>query len=606
MKLLPFCVESLDQLEDCLQEFHMHCPKKYKSILAYVFSSNNNPKDIRTVVQTIHEKVPRAKVAGCTSSGEILHGRLKLNTILLSFLVFDAADVEVMMFECQNMSMAESATYFLKHISGFEDLRGVGLLSTIETLDHIREFTDRLEEIPKHVVIYGGSADAYVPESKDSKEKIHEGYSCIFDGENITDTGLIAIIFRGNQLNMHVNSYLGWKPLGMESVITEMRGYADLCTLNHEPAAETYKKYLGISAGPDFFETIIPFPMIMERDGKDIARIPSFCYEDGVVRFSGDMEVGEKVRLGYGDPNAMLCEARESLQCLREFAPEAILLFSCIARRMYLHNDVNIELPSYQEIAPTAGFYTHGEMERFHSYSKVHLLNGALVSIAFREGDIPENHCIEVSPDIIQRQEVQDKRVTLVKGLANFVTVISQELAEANAELSRLADTDRLTKLLNRGAGEAILKASIQKLNREGGELSVVMVDLDHFKRINDTFGHETGDVVLQKVSRVMQEQVRDRDYVARWGGEEFLIILTGCLLESAVGVAERIRSCLENTVKLVDGSKVTASFGVAKAKQGENMKELYRKLDEQLYIAKEKGRNCVMVADWEGLPKCD
>jgi len=590
---LSFRLKGVEELADCLRNFRQTYNEAYKTIVVTIFSSDDRVESIKKMRADVAEILPSAVLFGCTSSGEIVGGHLVLESILVSFLIFAESEAEVVFVDCHDRTADEAGQIVMHRIDLASNLAGVGLLATLKTFTGIRDFNDKLKKIPLSVPVFGGSADSYV----DKTDYINnEAYTCIFTADKMTDLGVMAILFSGKNLHITTCSYHGWKPLGSASVVTGMEDSTKVLTINDRPAINTYEKYLGISTNTDFFVSIMSFPLILERDGRDIARIPIGFDDGGAVTFGGDFYLGENVRLGYGDPNSMIADARNAQAELAGFKPEGILIFSCIVRRMYLHNDVNMELPLYENVAPSVGFYTYGELQRFPGHNRIHLLNGALIAVGMREGDLPEGFAPS-SKLTHSETEFKDERISLIKGLANFVTVMAKELSEANAKLSRLADSDRLTELLNRGAIELIFNKELEKLNANGGRLSAIMLDIDHFKRINDNHGHEMGDQVLKDLAAILRDQTRTVDYVGRWGGEEFVIVLPGCSILQAVSVAERIRLTLPSKVILPDGTRVTASFGVTGAKPGDALDEVYKTLDKQLYFSKEHGRNKVSVA---------
>ena len=149
--------------------------------------------------------------------------------------------------------------------------------------------------------------------------------------------------------------------------------------------------------------------------------------------------------------------------------------------------------------------------------------------------------------------------------------------------------TDELTGVANRRRLETYLA--------ETAPFSIIMMDIDHFKKVNDTYGHGVGDEVLRHFARVTQKAVRPNDLLARYGGEEFTVVCKANL-EQAVKVAERIRSSIENTpAKTSAGAiKITASFGVAEYKEGDTPESVKERADQALYRAKQSGRNKVEV----------
>jgi diguanylate cyclase (GGDEF)-like protein len=166
--------------------------------------------------------------------------------------------------------------------------------------------------------------------------------------------------------------------------------------------------------------------------------------------------------------------------------------------------------------------------------------------------------------------------------------------------LEHLSHHDALTGLLNRRAIEYLLDREDQRLQRFGDPFSVLLIDIDHFKRINDRLGHAAGDVVLCSVSRTLQAQAREVDRVARYGGEEFCIILPHTIHEGAIQAAERLREAISliNIPWSDESITVSISTGVACALEpGETLQSLLSRADQALYQAKAEGRNRVVVA---------
>lgn len=169
------------------------------------------------------------------------------------------------------------------------------------------------------------------------------------------------------------------------------------------------------------------------------------------------------------------------------------------------------------------------------------------------------------------------------------------ELAEANEELRRLARRDTLTGLHNRFAANETLLAEYRRMQRSGLPYAVLLIDIDYFKKVNDTYGHEVGDLVLQGVAAILAGNFRASDFVARFGGEEFLALLPATGLNEAIQVAEKVRAAVAAIPAPGSGS-ATVSIGVAVAEMADSDETLaVVRADEHLYRAKEGGRNRVV-----------
>ena len=176
------------------------------------------------------------------------------------------------------------------------------------------------------------------------------------------------------------------------------------------------------------------------------------------------------------------------------------------------------------------------------------------------------------------------------------------ELEEDNWNLRHLAEVDFLTDLVNRRHAEGYIKREMARARRKRTPVGFVMMDLDHFKTINDTHGHQAGDAVLSYVGHLLRERVRASDILVRYGGDEFLLVLPDSGLESSAGIAETLRrTLLDAPVPYRKESlAVRASFGVAAVEPGQNatVDEIVDRADEALYAAKGMGRNRVTTWD--------
>jgi diguanylate cyclase (GGDEF)-like protein len=174
---------------------------------------------------------------------------------------------------------------------------------------------------------------------------------------------------------------------------------------------------------------------------------------------------------------------------------------------------------------------------------------------------------------------------------------LREQVEHEKRRLKAAALTDVLTQLPNRRYAMKQLEQEAARLGRSGGRLSVMMLDIDYFKRVNDTYGHDVGDHVLREVARVLRRTTREGDVVCRLGGEEFLVICSGSDLEHALQSAERLRSSIEaHEIQLGDEvGSVTASIGVAEmTDEFDGIDPLLKTADRWVYLAKAHGRNRV------------
>jgi len=176
---------------------------------------------------------------------------------------------------------------------------------------------------------------------------------------------------------------------------------------------------------------------------------------------------------------------------------------------------------------------------------------------------------------------------------------LRKRLEETEASLRVIreqATHDSLTGVLNRAAILEVLQRELARCGRDGSSPSLAMADVDHFKSINDTYGHQVGDEILREIIRRMRSQVRPYDSIGRYGGEEFLVVAPNCTPTHALTLAERLRACVANEPFKTDAgmTPITLSLGVVTGKGKLSVEALFELADEALYRAKQNGRNRV------------
>jgi two-component system chemotaxis response regulator CheY len=198
--------------------------------------------------------------------------------------------------------------------------------------------------------------------------------------------------------------------------------------------------------------------------------------------------------------------------------------------------------------------------------------------------------------------EARVKALLRIKQLQTDLAASRQELSELNDKLLKISLTDGLTQVDNRRSLEDRLQEMWQHSVRLHEPLAIIMCDIDKFKSVNDNYGHQAGDAVLKEIARLLKDEAREIDRVGRYGGEEFLLILSGTVPDAAVTFAERLREKVENHTFSYEGGTLrrTMSCGVAGSPHPkvEDQEALVRAADDALYVAKETGRNRVVRFD--------
>lgn len=189
---------------------------------------------------------------------------------------------------------------------------------------------------------------------------------------------------------------------------------------------------------------------------------------------------------------------------------------------------------------------------------------------------------VTISPDYNEQNE-------LIGYLAFYENI------DEKIRFKHTAQTDALTGLMNRAKIDEILTLEIKWVQRFEYPLSLILVDIDHFKEVNDTYGHQSGDLILKEFATLLSNNIRETDFLGRWGGEEFLIVCPDTDAKGAVVLAENLKKAVNSTQFSIIGQK-TSSFGVSEYLFGECIEESFKHVDDALYLAKEQGRNQVVL----------
>ena len=213
--------------------------------------------------------------------------------------------------------------------------------------------------------------------------------------------------------------------------------------------------------------------------------------------------------------------------------------------------------------------------------------------------DLPEIDRIVKIRNLLKEEKIFALNVDYYENKEHYyvfsLTDITQ-LKEKSNLLEYQASHDKLTGLFNRNKFDEIYTKEIKRAKRYNSELSIILCDIDNFKVVNDTNGHQIGDEVLKEMSQIILENIREQDIAVRWGGEEFLVLLPHTDLKGAIIVAEKIRKVVENSVLTKLELTITSSFGVTQMSQDDSEDSLLSKSDKLLYEAKKTGKNRVIA----------
>lgn len=591
MKQLLYEIYNEDALNSSVGELKSYSDaNEYSSLLFHLYCGINDPEWVTLIKDRLHFEFPDAIIAGVSSHAEIKEASLTDPVMLLSAIFFESTKVNLHVFEDVLGKEEEVGDKARNILDSGDGIKAAEILIQSHPVDY-RTIFHGIRQCDVDIPIFGA-----FPLSHDIDGEQH--FLVCKDG--VFDNALLLLTYEGEDFHINIGHTLGWESMGRKFTVTEADGNT-LKTLDGIPAYEIYHKYLDVPADDEFLFNTMEFPLHMEDHGAVVLRQPTAVLEDGSLLMAGYVKEGMQVTMSYGDPNTIISQVNDRAEEVRKFEPQAILLYTCAMRKFFWNYFINKEMEPFQKLACTAGFCSGGEIDRDPVTGRMLLHNVTMLTIAMREGKKKGLDLAEVKVDASRLHG----QASLVQRLTRLVRVTSDELRntildveEANEKLRIMATVDKLTALYNRGEIERRINEALDKAGTsEVGKVALIMIDVDHFKNVNDTCGHEIGDKILEGVAAVLNATVKEYDgeAVGRWGGEEFFMLLPNTDLDEAVERAEEIRQTVE-LYPYPKIEKLTASLGVTITDGSEDKKAVYKRVDDALYEAKETGRNKTVV----------
>jgi len=389
-----------------------------KNLLVQIFSSVLDTKVLQTCLDDILDLLPQAKVIGATTDGEILENRVTTNRIVISITSFERASIKVAhvknnhdSFSCGKELAQKIVTQKTKAMILFSD----GLSTNGEF------FLNGVMEVAKDIPISGGMAG----------DGATFNTTYIISNDGISSYGAVGISINADTLHVETAYSFNWQEVGNVLTITKAvdnRVYE----INGISAVEMYSKYLGVDIARLLPSTGIEFPLILQRNGVKIARAALGKEDDGSLIFAGNLSDGDKVYIGYGNSELIINNSVHIKEKFSSKPVESIFIYSCMARRRFLKDDILLEIEPLASMAPTSGFFTYGE---FFKAKKCELLNQTMTILAMSEDDsvINPDYSREIVSDIIPLGANQTQ-----KALAHLLVQTSLELKENNKNLVKL------------------------------------------------------------------------------------------------------------------------------------------------------------------------
>lgn len=563
---------------------------RYGDMLIHIYSGLTEDRYTSRIAGALQACFPDAKVVGTMSAGEIKDGRLMEKGVLIAAMLFEETKVRVLRYDHVKENEAAAGLRIRSDLDAIPGIKGAELLFPGTELN-TRPFFRELSRCRREIKIWGGYSGDHM---------LNAAVHFIFDASGVLFDSVLVTAFSGDNIFINIDKTIGWEPLGPSFHVTKAEGNR-LMELDGRPASEIYEKFLQIDRRTqNNAEEGYTFPLLAKYNGEEWLRSAFHIEEDGSLNMHGFVMEGMEIQLSYGNPANILRILNQRLEAVRQFKPQALLLYSCVVRKAFWANLVDIEMEPFALMCTTAGFHTWGEVIRNDSDGEVVEHNVTLLSIAMREGKAPSGELPVVQAD----DTLLRGQAAMLRRLTNLIYITMGELQKAHSDLQKLneqlsvmAQRDSLTGLYNRRMIDDKINQALDEAGKTGQTVSLIMVDIDHFKRINDVYGHHAGDVVLQGVARVLESVAESSGGLAgRWGGEEFFLLFPDTNAGEAMMAAEHLRLCVAKR-QFPEAERVTISLGVITVRGSADRRQVFSCIDSALYEAKAGGRNRTVQA---------
>jgi nitrogen-specific signal transduction histidine kinase len=396
------------------------------NILVQVFTGIPDKKYIKKLTDTVLSVVPNAKIIGSTTDGEIFDASVSVLRTVLSFSVFQNTSIQVSHIKYDDSPIKELSSRLVKKVSQDNMKFIISFADGLNTdgEKYLKGIADTFDDI---VVAGGLSGD---------NAQFNEAF--VFTHELIISKGAVAASFSGD-IEVYRGFNFNWEPIGKELTITEVENNI-VKTIDGVSAYDTYKYYLGEDVAKKLPAIGIEFPLILKRDDLNIARAVTGVCGDGSLKFAGDLNIGDKVRLGYGNSELILNSSFDIPNELLSFQPESVFIYSCMARRRFMNHLIEKELSPLNHISTISGFFTYGEFYTRKNGQFV-LLNQSMTVLALRESKPVQNKKDQkIIEDDISNEDLD---TISTKALFHLINITSKELDKINKNLSQSVQREK-------------------------------------------------------------------------------------------------------------------------------------------------------------------
>jgi len=380
--------------------FQKNLSSNRQNILIQLFCGTDDIDLVQDVIAHINRIVPEAKVIGSSTAGEIINGTMVQGEVVISCSVFDHTQIST----CHVLDTTHESGVFL--VSQLVVKNTKALICFSESLKSDPEaFLQGIASVHPSIPVIGGNAG--------DNNRFEKTY--IVEGAQIYYSGAVVAALNSTQLYVNNAYSLNWIPIGKEFVVTKAVDNR-IYELDHSPIVEICSKYLGEDTIQSLPASIIEFPLIKSVENQPIARSIVAVHDDGSFQYAGNVNEGDKIRFAVGNVDAFLDGVLQLQRDVASFPVEAIFIYSCTVRKLFLQDQLTTEFDYLNRIAPTSGFFTYGEY--YHTQTTNQILNITTTVLILSE-----------SSELVSFEEVPvERKVSTFKTLTHLVNTTQQEL----------------------------------------------------------------------------------------------------------------------------------------------------------------------------------
>ncbi|WP_041671827.1 FIST N-terminal domain-containing protein [Sulfurospirillum barnesii] len=444
MKTYNYCYEE-GLLEDLIDFSIM---KNEKNILVQIFCGQEK-QTLDYVSKTILKHLPNAICIGTTTDGEVYGASITTLKTIISVSIFEKTFLKTAFandedsFQCGINIASNLVTPQTKLLILFSD----------GTHMNAEEFLKGVESFDASIPICGGMAG--------DNGKFEQTY--IVSQNTLLSAGVVGVSLNSDVLHVATDFKFDWKPIGLTHTITKVKENR-VYLIDDTLASHFYDKYLG----SDFSQT--EFPLILEKNGVTMARAVIAKHEDGSLSYSGNLEEGDQVRIGFGDAESLMKDPIEVLDNLHTINVESFYIFSCMARRRFMPFLIKLGIGSFSKIAPASGFFTYSEF--YHHNGSNKLLNQTLTVVALSESTKP------LSLSKPTAHEDSKKNTSYSKTIQSLTHLIEQSARDYDEQSKRLEEQMNYSKNLL-ASHKQFLRYTVHEMNTP---LSVIMSNIELYE----------------------------------------------------------------------------------------------------------------------------